>query len=62
MVESMNNVEVADEIEFVGDDAESPDLYKGSLTLAHDTTTLLHETKLHLKKDKLYNCWARPMR
>jgi len=54
MVESMANVGAADEEEFVDDDAESPDLYKGSFSLAYGTVTLLRETKLHLKKNKFY--------
>merc|ERR1712166_64890 len=54
MVESMANVGAADEEEFVDDDAESADLYKGSFSLAYGTITLLRETKLHLKKNKFY--------
>merc|ERR1740117_2473388 len=54
MVESMRNVGAEDEVEFIDDDAGSPDLYKGTLTLAYGTITLLRETKLHLKKDKFY--------
>jgi len=54
MVVSMSNVGAADEIEFVDDDVASPDLYKGSFSLAYGTCTLLRETKLHLKKDKFY--------
>jgi len=42
------------EEEFIDDDAESPDLYKGSFSLAYGTITLLRETKLHLKKFKFY--------
>jgi len=42
------------EDEFIDDDAESPDLYKGSFSLAYGTVTLLRETKLHLKKNKFY--------
>ena len=42
-----------DEIEFVDED-ESPDLYKGSFSLAYGTLTLLRDTKLHLKKNKFY--------
>ena len=54
MVVSMSNVGAADEIEFVDDDVASPDLYKGSFSLAYGTCNLLRETKLHLKKvDKL---------
>merc|ERR1719454_676946 len=54
MVKSMMNAGEKDEIEFVDDDAESPDLYKGSFSLAYGTVTLLRETKLHLKKNKFY--------
>merc|ERR1740117_268648 len=54
MVESMRNVGAEDEVEFIDDDAGSPDLYKGTLTLAYGTITLLRETKLHLKKHKFY--------
>ena len=39
-------------LEFVDDNAESPDLYKGSFSLAYGTVTLLREAKLHLKKNK----------
>merc|ERR1711957_799164 len=42
------------EAEFIDDDADSPDLYKGSFSLAYGTVTLLRETKLHLKKNKFY--------
>merc|ERR1711904_750593 len=44
----------AEEVEFIDDDASSPDLYKGSFSLAYGTVTLLRETKLHLKKNKFY--------
>merc|ERR1712166_1513446 len=54
IIESMANVGAADEEEFVDDDAGSPDLYKGSFSLAYGTVTLLRETKLHLKKNKFY--------
>merc|ERR1719183_1728012 len=54
MIESMITVGVAEEIEFVDDDAAAPDLYKGSFSLAYGTITLLRETKLHLKKHKFY--------
>merc|ERR1712166_1226069 len=54
IIESMANVGAADEEEFVDDDAGSPDLYKGSFSLAYGTITLLRETKLHLKKNKFY--------
>jgi len=40
--------------EFIDDDEESPDLYKGSFSLAYGTLTLLRDTKLHLKKFKFY--------
>merc|ERR1712166_1692354 len=54
LVVSMSNVGAADEVEFVDDDVASPDLYKGSFSLAYGTVTLLRETKLHLKKNKFY--------
>merc|ERR1719515_593498 len=54
MIESMITVGVAEEVEFVDDDMDSPDLYKGSFSLAYGTVTLLRETKLHLKKNKFY--------
>jgi len=44
----------AEEYEFIDDDQASPDLYKGSFSLAYGTCTLLRETKLHLKKHKFY--------
>jgi elongation factor 3 len=53
MVKAMSTG-AADEMEFLDDDAESPDLYKGSFSLAYGTVTLLRETKLHLKKNKFY--------
>merc|ERR1719232_227598 len=40
--------------EFHDDDETSPDLYKGSFSLAYGTLTLLRDTKLHLKKFKFY--------
>merc|ERR1719261_1112645 len=40
--------------EFIDDDEECPDLYKGSFSLAYGTLTLLRDTKLHLKKNKFY--------
>merc|ERR1719231_2033613 len=54
MVQSMSSVGVAEEEEFIDEDAASPDLYKGSFSLAYGTITLLRETKLHLKKNKFY--------
>merc|ERR1719498_436815 len=54
MVESMSSAGAADELEFIDDDAESPDLYKGSFSLAYGTVTLLRETRLHLKQFKFY--------
>merc|ERR1719420_1417860 len=54
MIEAMANVGAADEVEFVDEDASSPDLYKGSFSLAYGTVTLLREAKLHLKKNKFY--------
>jgi elongation factor 3 len=54
MVEAMMNEGAAEEVEFIDDDAGSPDLYKGSFSLAYGTITLLRETKLHLKKNKFY--------
>merc|ERR1719223_1292186 len=54
MVEDMSQGQGNEEPEFVDDDEASPDLYKGSFSLAYGTVTLLRETKLHLKKDKFY--------
>merc|ERR1712166_1595993 len=54
LVTEMANMGAAEEEEFVDEDAESPDLYKGSFSLAYGTVTLLRETKLHLKKNKFY--------
>jgi elongation factor 3 len=42
------------EEEFIDEDETSPDLYKGSFSLAYGTLTLLRDTKLHLKKHKFY--------
>jgi elongation factor 3 len=54
MLDAMCNAGAAEEEEFVDDDAASPDLYKGSFSLAYGTITLLRETKLHLKKNRFY--------
>merc|ERR1719428_1627330 len=54
MVVSMSNAGSADEVAFHDDDEASPDLYKGSFSLAYGTITLLREAKLHLKKNKFY--------
>jgi elongation factor 3 len=54
MVEKMCDAGKSAEVEFIDDDAASPDLYKGSFSLAYGTITLLRETKLHLKKNKFY--------
>merc|ERR1712226_1256058 len=54
MVDAMASIGAEDEVEFVDDDEASPDLYKGSFSLAYGTVTLLRETKLHLKKNKFY--------
>merc|ERR1711981_1316466 len=54
MICAMADAGASDEVEFVDDDAASPDLYKGSFSLAYGTITLLRETKLHLKKNKFY--------
>merc|ERR1719424_2630764 len=54
LVTAMANTDAVEEEEFVDDDAASPDLYKGSFSLAFGTVTLLRETRLHLKKDKFY--------
>jgi len=45
---------VEEEAEFIDEDEECPDLYKGSFSLAYGTLTLLRDTKLHLKKEKFY--------
>merc|ERR1719389_512513 len=54
MMQKMSDAGADDELEFVDDDEASPDLYKGSFSLAYGTVTLLRDTKLHLKKDKFY--------
>merc|ERR1719387_3339457 len=54
MVQKMSDAGADDELEFNDDDEASPDLYKGSFSLAYGTVTLLRETKLHLKKNKFY--------
>jgi len=54
MVADMTNAGAIEEAEFIDDDEASPDLYKGSFSLAYGTITLLRETKLHLKKNKFY--------
>jgi len=54
MVAAMTNAGAIEEDEFIDDDEASPDLYKGSFSLAYGTITLLRETKLHLKKHKFY--------
>merc|ERR1712137_184670 len=54
MLSAMAEAGKPQEEEFVDDDAASPDLYKGSFSLAYGTVTLLRETKLHLKKNKFY--------
>merc|ERR1719174_1194624 len=54
LVTAMGNTGAVEEEEFIDDDAASPDLYKGSFSLAYGTITLLRETKLHLKKNKFY--------
>lgn len=56
-VKCMHSVLIAGqikEIDFVDDDNESPDLYKGSFSLAFGTIGLLREAKLHLKRGKFY--------
>merc|ERR1719399_1091642 len=53
----MKEMASAGEVEveaFIDDDEASPDLYKGSFSLAYGTLTLLRDTKLHLKKYKFY--------
>merc|ERR1719299_258213 len=54
MIQSMSDAGATKEPEFIDDDVESPDLYKGSFSLAYGTVTLLRDTKLHLKKNKFY--------
>merc|ERR1719464_701554 len=54
MVVSMSNAGAAEEVAFHDDDEASPDLYKGSFSLAYGTITLLRDAKLHLKKNKFY--------
>merc|ERR1719446_2020010 len=50
----MSDAGADEEVEFIDDDTESPDLYKGTFSLAYGTVTLLREAKLHLKKNKFY--------
>merc|ERR1719444_753894 len=54
MIKGMANAGANEEEEFIDDDVDAPDLYKGSFSLAYGTITLLRETKLHLKKHKFY--------
>ena len=54
MVGAMSSAGEACEEEFIDDDEEPADLYKGSFSLTYGTVTLLRETKLHLKKFKPY--------
>jgi len=54
MIVEMAQAGAVEEDEFIDDDETSPDLYKGSFSLAYGTITLLRETKLHLKKNKFY--------
>ena len=54
IVVAMFSAGEACEEEFIDDDEESADLYKGSFSLTYGTVTLLRETKLHLKKFKFY--------
>jgi len=54
LIEMMVAAGVPEEEEFIDDDHESEDLYRGSFSLAYGTITLLRETKLHLKKFKFY--------
>ena len=54
MVGAMSSAGEACEEEFIDDDEEPADSYKGSFSLAYGTVTLLRETKLHLKKFKFY--------
>jgi elongation factor 3 len=54
MIGDMAQAGAVEEDEFIDDDETSPDLYKGSFSLAYGTITLLRETKLHLKKNKFY--------
>ena len=50
------------EEEFIDDDEEPADLYKGSFSLTYGTVTLLRETKLHLKKFRSYGPGAHQRR
>merc|ERR1711874_847369 len=50
----MSSAGASEEIAFHDDDEASPDLYKGSFSLAYGTVTLLRDAKLHLKKNKFY--------
>ena len=48
------------EEEFIDDDEEPADSYKGSFSLAYGTVTLLRETKLHLRSSSSTVCWGPP--
>jgi len=54
MLQAMSDSGAVDVEEFHDDDEASPDLYKGTFSLAYGTITLLREAKLHLKKNKFY--------
>jgi len=54
MMCDMTNSKAVEIEEFHDDDEASPDLYKGTFSLAYGTITLLREAKLHLKKNKFY--------
>merc|ERR1712032_872368 len=50
----VSNSSSSEEEEFVDEDENAPDLYKGSFSLAYGTLTLLRDAKLHLKRHKMY--------
>jgi len=54
LMDQMHNAGEEEEEEFIDEDENAPDLYKGSFSLAYGTLTLLRDTKLHLKKFKFY--------
>jgi elongation factor 3 len=54
LMKEMAMAGAVEEEEFIDEDENAPDLYKGSFSLAYGTLTLLRDTKLHLKKFKFY--------
>ena len=60
IVVAMFSADEACEEEFIDDDEEPADLYKGSFSLTYGTVTLLRETKLHLRSSSSTVCWGPP--